>query len=860
MVRFSRLSPLLALALAACPPPIDGPDGGNDNEIVVGPAGGIFVRNGYGITVPAGAFTEEQRIFVTLFETGIPEVPMRKRISQGYRLSPLSLVPKSPLTLYLPWVPDRVPAGVDPGTYDMRRQNGAEAYASLPGAKTNLMPFAAVEAKTDKLGVFWVTSPAQPNIARLELDPEEVTLSVGESLQFNARVISPTGETIESPVTWRVVPMRVALVDASGLVTGLDPGVATLTASSGMQSVTAKVNVRGSTVGPRTYVHENPFPTGNDLRGGSLAPAGLGTVYAGSNGTVLVEDAIGAWTRVFSVPSLTLKAVGGTSLTDAVAIGSSDRGSGVLVEFKGATMQPVLREFQATQISDLTQLWFDGTHGMGVGVGNDVVIRRNGVWTTEYHPSFEALIAVIGDGAGGFTVVGDLGSIYQWDPVRKVWDSLYDTRLAVKLDAAVLVSFAGEAWAVGGNRLWHFTGAGWVAESLPATPALASTTTVGVFDSRVVVGGLARVVGNQPLPPAKGVMLVRAQAQSTDGGVNEVAWTSFSMRGQQVPRGVFGGGAASAQGRVVGDLGAVWVWNSGTADFTERSRGFQGDVVDLAVTTTDVFAAVNECADVRCLTRRGAVMHQGTAGYEALGTMPTGERLHAVVARGPNDVIASGQTSVFRWDGTGWSTVTVPTPPVGDPPVGPMLDLAWCGSALWGANEDGTIYQGNGASLTTMGSFGRPLTSIHCPTAGEVWIAGDQLLASKKTQGTWAQVTGDVGQAPWQAVWSPGAGEAFAFGDATFGVYFDTRDLLAQEQTGGVRIDVTEAMWGNKIDNLYMAGLTTTGAGFMLRFDGINWSPVDPGASRRGTALGGRSTNEVWLGTEGGGVLKAVAP
>ncbi|MDP2273674.1 MAG: Ig-like domain-containing protein [Archangium sp.] len=858
MVRFSRLSPLLALALAACPP-IDGPDGGNDNEIVVGPAGGLFIRNGYGVEVPAGAFAEEQRIFVTLVDGGIPEVPMRKRISAGYRLSPLSLVPKSPLTLYLPWVPDLVPAGVDPGTYDMRRQNGSEAYASLPGAKTNMMPFAAVEAKTDKLGVFWVTSPSQPNIARLELEPEEVTLNVGESLQFTARVVSPTGETIDAPVTWRVVPMRVALTDASGLVTGLDPGVATLTASSGMQSVTAKVSVQGSTVGPRSYVHENPFPTGNDLRGGAIAPAGLGTVYAGSNGTVLVENAVGAWSRVFSVPSLTLKAVGGTSLTDAVAIGSSDRGTGVLVEFKGATLPPSVREFQPAQISDLTQLWFDGTHGMGVGAGNEVVIRRNGLWTTEYHPSFEALISVIGDGAGGYTVVGDLGSIYQWDPLRKVWDSLYDTRLAVKLDAAQLVSPAGEAWAVGGNRLWHFTGAGWVAESLPATPALASTTTVGVFDSRVVVGGVARIVTNQPLPVAKGVILVRAESPATDGGMNEVSWTSFPMRGQQVPRGVFGGGLASPEGRVVGDLGAVWAWNSATADFTERSRGFQGDVADLAVIDTDVFAAVNECADVRCLTRRGTVMHQGPSGYQPLGALPTAQRLHALVARGPNDVIASGDTSIFRWDGTSWGTVTVPVPMSGDP-VGAMNDLVWCGSALWGASEDGNVYQGNAASLSTMGSFGVPLTAIHCPTPGEVWLAGTQLLASRKSQGTWAQVTATFGQAPWQAVWSPGAGEAFAFGDAVYGVYFNTKDLVSQDATGGVRIDVAEAMWGNKIDNLYMTGITTNGAGFMLRFDGINWSPVDPGASRRGTALGGRSTNEIWLGTEGGGVLKAVAP
>ncbi len=857
MTRFMRSAWMLplALVLAACPPPIDTGDGGTDNEIVVGPAGGIFIRNGFGIEVPAGAFTEEQRIFVTVIDTGIPEVPMRTRISFGYRFSPSSLVPKSPITVYLPWHVERVPAGVDPGTYDMRRQTGSEAYASLPGAKTNMTPFAAVEAKTDKLGLFWVTSPSQPNIARLELDPAEANLMVGGTQQFTARVVSPTGETIDTSVNFKIAPARVASVDQTGLVTALDPGIATLTATAGMQSVKAQIYVQGTTVGPQTYAHQNPFPTGNDLLGGAIAGA-FGTVYAGTNGTVLVEDSLGAWTRVFSTPAISLKAVGGTSLTNAVAIGQAN-GAGVLVEFKGSTMAPAVRIFQPTAISDLSQLWFDGTHGMGVGAGNEVVIRRNGAWTTEYHPSFEALLSVIGDGNGGFTVVGDLGSIYRWDPVRRVWDSLFDTRLAVKLDAAQLIDFSGETWAVGGNRLWHFTGAGWVAEGLPATPALLKATSLGVFDSRVVVGGEAKIVTGQPLPAAKGVVLVRAVVPSTDGGVAEAGWTSFPMRGQQLPRSIFGAGATAPEGRVVGDLGAVWVWNTSTADFSERSRGFQGDVADLAVTDTDVFAAVNECTDVRCASRRGVVMHKAPSGFVALGTLPTTEKVHAIVARSSTEVIVTTDTTVYLWDGTSWTTIPVVL-------QGPIFDLQWCGTSLWGAGAAGTVYKGNATVLDSAGSLtGATLFSVHCPTPNEVWVAGTQFLASKTAQGTWTSRTSDaVSQGPWQAVWSPGAGEAFAFGDARFGVYFNTSELVLQDATGPISIDVATAMWGNKIDNLYMTGLSSlpSAFGFMLRFDGINWKLVDSGAARKGTALFGRSNNEIWLGTEGGGVLKAVPP
>jgi hypothetical protein len=562
-----------------------------------------------------------------------------------------------------------------------------------------------------------------------------------------------------------------------------------------------------------------------------------------------------------------LHGVGGTALDNAVAIGQVN-GGGVLVEFKGASAAPAVRVFPPTQISELNFLWFDGTHGMGVGVGNEVVIRRDGGWTTEYHPSFEALLSVIGDGAGGFTVVGDLGSIYKWDPARRVWDSLFDTRLAVKLDAAQLVDFTtGEAWAVGGNRLWHFVGTGWVPEALPASPALVKATTLGVFDSRIFVGG-TRPLTN-PVPSAVGVVLVRSEGTiALDAGVDDAGvpldggtttgtiWNTFPLRGLQAPRGIFGQGQ---QGRVVGDFGALWKWNPTTATLDETSKGFQGDVADIAVTDTDLFAAVNECNDVRCLSRHGTVMHRTATGYEALGTFPSTETVWAIVARADNEVIVTSDTRVWMWNGASWTEV--PTGGLG----GPMLALAWCGGDLWGTTATGTVYRGGTTALQVNSTPAQgPLWSIHCPVAGEIWIAGEQFLASRTgNTGAWQQRTSDsVNQAPWQAVWSPGTGEAFAFGDALFGVYWDTQDLILQDATGPIGIDVATAMWGNKIDNLYMAGLAKLpGAfGFMLRFDGINWSLVDPGAHRKGTALVGKSNNEIWLGTEGGGVLKAVPP
>ncbi len=845
MPRLAWLFPLVSL-LAACPRIDTGADGGD--MIVVGPEGGIFQRNGAVLDIPRGAVTAETRIFVTIVDTGVPDVPQRKRISFGYRLSPTSLKFQSPIKLFLPVIDDRVPRAVDPGTFDSRRNVGNEAYTQLPGAKTTRLEeqgLTVVEAQTDKLGLFWLTSPSEPNVSRLELTPAEATLQVGGTQQFTAQVVDPTGQTIDATVSWSVAPPRVASVDSKGLLTALDPGTATVTARAGTQSATATVFVLGAASGPSTFVHDNPFPTGNDLWAGALAPGGLGVVFAGANGTVLARSGTNQWTRLFSSPGLVLKGVGGTTADDAVAVGVTGT-TGVLVELKGAATAPTVRVLNSVEPR---ALWYDGTHGMAVGTGNDVLIRRAGRWETEYSPSFETLLAVAGDGAGSFVTVGSRGSIYKWDPVRKVWDSLYQTQLAVLLTAAAFATPTGlEAWAVGGDKLWHFASGGWTAENLPTSPAFMEANALGLLDGHLVVTGRSTT--------REGLILTWRLGGAPDGGGSP--WASYTLRGPQVGRGVFGGGAASTVGFVVGDFGAVWAWNG--AGFTEVSKGFYGDVADLAVVPGDVLAAVNECAGPTCTARLGTVMHQADGGWEALGgAQPFSDRVWALAARSSSDVVVTTSTTVYRWDGATWAPVAIQ-----GGLAGAVFDLKWCGATLWGAGENGTVYRGTATLFANAGSPStEDLWALHCPTDQEVWVAGDGFLASRIGGGLWTpRDSDDVQHGPWRAVWGPGGGEAFAFGDARYGVYWDTSRLNALETLGGILPDVVTGLWGSSIDNLYAVGLANFPArfGFALRFDGVQWRLVDSGSQRKVTAIDGRGATDVWVGTEGGGLLRAVPP
>ncbi len=962
--------PLALLLLAGCPPPIDvGEDGGATGPIVVGPRGGLFVREGAVIDIPAGAVTDEVRIFVTVVDTGVPDVPDRKRVSFGYRFSPNTLSLKAPIKITLPVLKMRVPAGVDLNGLDLRRNLGSEPYLMLPGARRLDLPMdiTVVEASSDKLGLFWITSAAQANVARLELSPEETTLAVGQTVQLLGRVVSATGDDLGLPITYSVVPPRVGRVDANGLFTALDPGIATVTATSTGKSATARVFVIGSAAGTSvSHLHENPFPTGNDLYGGMIGPAALGDVFAGANGTVLARAASGQWQRLFSSTGLVLKAAGGTTATNAVAIGQQGS-NGVLIELRGANQAPTARVLTTVEPR---QLWFDGTHGIAAGVGNDLLMRRNGMWVLESSPSFETLLAVSGDGRGSFVTLGARGSIYKWDPMRGVWDSLYQTQLSVLLRAAAFVDGDGrEAWAVGGTQLFHFHGGAWSAQSLPSTPLLAEYTSLGLLDGRVLITGRAAgsaqpgVVLSYRIPPTGSVDAGAGDAGSVDGGTVDAGsldagvvdggtldagadadagasldggadggvavdagpddggafdageldageadaggadaggdldggtmdagasdaggpadagtppqapgeWRVFRLRFPQVPRGVVSPGVTSAAGYVVGDYGAVWRWQPALETFAEVSSGFYGDVADLAVVPGDVFAGVNECVNPpSCTQRTPTLMHKADAGgWTAVPQLPFAQPILAVAATSAADVVVSTAGSqLWRWDGSSWAEVAAAAP-------GLIRELRFCGNTLWAVGSTGATFRGTSTLLSSAGSpTSGTLHAIHCPTESDVWVAGDEYFGRRQS-GTWIEhplPNPDGGMppnpAPWRAVWSPGQGEALVFGDARYGIYWNTAEAVAVESFGGVVPDVITGLFGRKIDSLYAVGVSNflgpiqLRTGFALRFNGVSWTLIDSGSQRKVTTIDGLAEPgaEIWLGTEGGGLLRAIAP
>jgi hypothetical protein len=844
------LLPLVA-ALTACPHIDTGADGGG--PINVDSSGGIFVRDGAVIQIPSGAVSSPQTIFVTTTDTGIPDVPGRTRISLGYRFTPSSITFQDAVTITLPYLPARLPnTGIDPNSYDMRLNTAASPYEQLIGATTDTT-HQVVSANADGLGLFWITCPSNPAVSSLTLQPTSAFLQVGQTQQFTATVTGPTGNPLPNvTVDWSIVPPRAASVDG-GLVKALAPGNATLTATVGQQTATAPVLIQGNTPGPLSFIHDNPFPTGNDLFGGTTS--GSGALMAGGNGTVLSVDGTGTWARLYSQPLVTLHSAAGTS-ANGVAVGtgvdSSGNPAGVVVQWGAAT--PSVSVFPTSQPQ---ALWFDGTHGMAAGTGNDVLVLEDGGWTTAYSPSIETLLSVVGDGDGGFVTVGDRGSIYRFDPATLTWNSLYQNQLSVRLDGAFLVdATGGEAWGVGGNKLWHFLGSAWQALNLPGAPSLTETTAIGP------IAGQIAVAGDQLLPNflTQGYLLLYSPSTGvSDGGLDAgppSTWSSQTVRGPQIIRGIIGGGST---GYAVGDLGAVWQYSDG--GFAELSHGFYGTIADIAVVGSTPIAAVNDCVggDAGCTLLIGSVMiRTAPATWVPLGApQPFLGPVTTVAAASTGDVYVTADGLLYHFDGDAGAGAWTPQVIPGGT-TGPIQDMELCGTELTAVGAQGTVYTGDGV-LSAQGTVGgNDLYALNCPSPTDLWVAGDfslfenGVLISSQT----------VNPAPWRAVWSPGPAEAYAFGLSPYGVYWDSANMNVVNAPGGLPPNAFTQMWGSSIDNLYLVGsaVLPVQTGYGVRFDGAQWTLIDIGAHHNATAVAGSSNLEVWAGTEGGGLLHGLPP
>ena len=88
-----------------------------------------------------------------------------------------------------------------------------------------------------------------PTIKTIEINSLKTPLIAGSTIQLEAITRIPSGDPRTGvPISWTSSDPRVATVDAAGVITGVSPGPATITATSGVASGTTKISVVKSTL------------------------------------------------------------------------------------------------------------------------------------------------------------------------------------------------------------------------------------------------------------------------------------------------------------------------------------------------------------------------------------------------------------------------------------------------------------------------------------------------------------------------------------------------------------------------------------------------------------------------------------
>ena len=87
--------------------------------------------------------------------------------------------------------------------------------------------------------------PAAPVPTTVTLEPSPVVVVAGDTVRVTARVLDERARVISgAPVTWTSADPAVATIDATGLVTGLREGEASITAASGPATASAALTVQ----------------------------------------------------------------------------------------------------------------------------------------------------------------------------------------------------------------------------------------------------------------------------------------------------------------------------------------------------------------------------------------------------------------------------------------------------------------------------------------------------------------------------------------------------------------------------------------------------------------------------------------
>jgi hypothetical protein len=511
------------------------------------------------------------------------------------------------------------------------------------------------------------------------------------------------------------------------------------------------------------------------LRG--LGGSAANDVWAVGNNRALHFDG-SAWSATpISEPSVALYAVGSNGPSDAWAVGNISPNRGLVMHWDGTSwsrlqIQPDFTGFdgEGLWVSGTNDVWVCARGNTGNNSNTGIVIHYNGrTWSTGEYPTPYRPQAMWGTDAGVWVAGGtgiSSGIIDHFDGTSwtntqvsapaftSLWGTSSTALWAVGLGLfqttdgtnwssvslspgnslqAVWMGSASEGWTVGASgAMRHFDGGSWTPQTSLATglSGVWGAATDDVWLAGTAGGFLGAAGATGTLLHWDGSGLTQTD---TPSAMVTGVWGAGSNDVWFVGQGGWIGHRTTSLATVTSgtttNLDAIsgtgsndiWAVGDGSTILHKDASGWStsyavdGSTVSLrgvyATSSTDAWAVGD-----------GTVLHWNGTNWSSV-SVPA-QTYYAVWAAGASDVWVGGNGGVMHWDGANW------TSPPGFPP-GTVMALGGASSNdVWAAGSNVMHWDGNAWSLSNAGTTAAYTMPQGVWTlAGESWIVGQQGLA-----------------------------------------------------------------------------------------------------------------------------------
>lgn len=583
-----------------------------------------------------------------------------------------------------------------------------------------------------------VTVPT-PVIASIDVTPSTATLKPNDLQPLTAVAKDAAGVVIPNPsFVWSSGATGVATVSATGAVTAIAAGTATIRASSAGVDGTATITV---TAAPVVVASISITPASASLSTGDVQPLTATAKDAGGN---VLGGISFTWTSsatsvatVSSAGSVT--AIGAGSATITASSGNVGGTAAIVVTppapvLSSITVSPATANLQTSDVRQLTAAAKDAAGNAMSGISFTWTSSATAVATVSSTGSVTAV------GAGSATItassagVSGTAAIVVTTPAPVVASVTVSPATANMLtnDVRQLTATAQDAaGTVIGGAAFTWTSS---ATSVATVSATGSVTAVGAGSATITassagVSGTAAIVVTTPTPVVASVTISPATASLLTGGTQQLTATAKDASGAVITGQTFTWTSSATSVATVSSTGSVTAVGAGAATITASTGSVNGTAAIGVTTPPPVVASVTVSPATTSLLAGGTQPLVATA-KDASGAVITGQtftwttsasQVATVSSGGLVTAVAAGAAIITATSGTvsGTSAVTVTVPP----PTVATVSVTPTGIAIMEG-------QGQQLTATALDASGKTI-----PGKSATWTTSDATVATVSTAG-----------------------------------------------------------------------------------------------------------------------------